>query len=154
MRTIPTGHTAHHSIVVSEAMTVDFEVAGDPRLGPLHPVYATYWMANHMELVSRKIILPYLDQGEEGIGFRAEVDPLASALPGMRVDVDATFVRQERNRVHVACRAHSELGDLIGEGATVQVILPLTKLQSNIAALEERWAAAARGAAPGRGEPT
>ena len=108
----------------------------------------------HMELVSRKIILPYLEQGEEGIGFRVEVDHLASALPGMRVDVDATFVRQERNRVHVACRAHSELGDLIGEGATVQVILPLTKLQSNIAALEERWAAAARGAAPGRGEPT
>ena len=142
---------ARHSIVVSDEMTVDFQVAGDPRLGALHPVYATYWMAKHMELVSRKIILPYLEAGEEGIGFRVEVDHLASALPGMRVDLEGTFLRQERNRVHVACRALNELGDLIGEGSTIQVILPLAKLESNFATLEERWAAAAAKGQGGEG---
>ena len=152
MKTIPAGHTAQHSIVVSQAMTVDFEVAGDPRLGALHPVYATYWMAKHMELVSRKIILPYLEEGEEGIGFRVEVDHLASALPGMRVDIQGVFARQERNRVHVACSARNELGDLIGEGATVQVILPLAKLESNFAALQQRWTAGAEATAPARGD--
>lgn len=144
MRQIPDGHTAQYSVVVTEAMTVDFEVADDPDLGALHPVYATYWMAKHMELVSRKIILPYLERGEEGIGYRVEVDHLASALPGMRVDIEGVFVRQDRNRVHVACRAHNEIGDLVGEGATVQVILPTQKLERNFAALQERWQGAQR----------
>lgn len=120
-------------------MTVDFAVAGDARLGRLHPVYATYWMAKHMELVSRKIILPYLEEGEEGIGYRVEVDHLASALPGMRVDIEGVFNRQERNRVHVDCRAVNELGDLIGEGATVQVILSTERLNDNFEKLRARW---------------
>ena len=133
MREIESGRTAHHSIVVTKAMTVDFEVVDDDRLGPLHPVYATYWMAKHMELVSRKIILPYLADQEEGIGFRVE------ALPGMRVDISAVFDRQVGNRVHVNCRATSELGDVIGEGATIQVILPQAKLDRNLERLRARW---------------
>lgn len=139
MRAIPAGHAAHHAIVVDERMTVDFEVVDDPKLGPLHPVYATYWLAKHMELVSRKIILPYLEDGEEGIGYRVEVDHLASALPGMRVDIEGLFNRQEGNRVHVDCRAVSELGDLIGVGATVQVIMPTEKLDRNLEQLRARW---------------
>jgi len=139
VRAIPDGYEAHHVIVVDERMTVDFEVVDDPKLGPLHPVYATYWLAKHMELVSRKIILPYLDDGEEGIGYRVEVDHLASALPGMRVDIQGVFNRQDRNRVHVDCRAVSELGDLIGVGATVQVILPTVKLELNLEKLRVRW---------------
>jgi len=139
VRTIPDGFEVHHSLVVTQAMTVDFEVAGDDKLGALHPVYATYWMAKHMELVSRKIILPYLEEHEEGIGYRVEVDHLASALPGMRVDVTGVFERQVGNRVHVACSAVSELGDVIGRGATVQVILSRTRLDDNLAALRHRW---------------
>lgn len=141
MRTIPEAHTAHHAIVVTEAMTVDFDVADDPRLGSLHPVYATYWLAKHMELVSRKIILPYLEDGEEGIGYRVEVDHLASALPGMRVDIHGVFSRHDRNRVHVDCRAVSELGDLIGQGSTVQVILKIDRLDANLEKLRSRWRA-------------
>lgn len=139
MRTIPDGFETHHAVVVTEAMTVDFEVVDDAKLGALHPVYATYWMAKHMELVSRKIILPYLEEHEEGIGFRVEVDHVASALPGMRVDVTGVFERQVGNRVHVACSAVSELGDIIGRGATVQVILSKTRLEDNLAALQRRW---------------
>lgn len=125
-------------------MTVDFE-QDHPKLGALHPVYATYWMAKHMELCSRKIILPYLEDDEEGIGFRVEVTHLASALPGMRVRVEAVFRETTKNRVHVDCTAHNELGDLIGEGATVQVILKRDRLEANFAALRERADAATGG---------
>lgn len=139
MLAIPPGYEAHHDLVVTPAMTVDFQVEGDARLGALHPVYATYWLAKHIELVSRKIILPYLEDGEEGIGYRVEVDHLASALPGMRVSVTGVFERQASNRVHVSCTAHNELGDLIGRGATVQVILAKARLEDNFAKLEDRW---------------
>lgn len=149
MLTIPDGFETHHSLVVTQAMTVDFEVVGDDRLGALHPVYATYWMAKHMELVSRKIILPYLEEHEEGIGYRVEVDHLASALPGMRVDVTGVFERQVGNRVHVGCSAVSELGDVIGRGATVQVILSKTRLEDNLTTLQGRWASHQSGARHG-----
>lgn len=139
MRPIPPGLETRHVLTVTEAMTVDFEQADDPRLGKLHAVYATYWLAKHMELVSRKIILPFLEPHEEGIGHELSVVHLASALPGMRVELTARFERQERNRVYASCRATSELGDLVGSGSTTQVILERSKLDEGFQRLRGRW---------------
>ncbi|GEM83109.1 MAG: thioesterase [Meiothermus sp.] len=141
MKPIPIGYQATFETVVSDEMTVDFEHADDPLLGKLHPVYATYWMAKHMELAGRKIILPFLEEGEEGIGSKVSVDHQASALPGMKVRVVAEHLRTEGNRVHARCTAWNELGDRIGEGYTEQVILPRAKLLRIFEKLQERWQA-------------
>jgi fluoroacetyl-CoA thioesterase len=138
MKVIPEGYTTHHEVVVTQGMTVDFEQP-EPELGKLHPVYATYWLAKHMELVSRKIILPFLEEGEVGIGFEVSVRHLASALPGMKVRLTAKHQRTERNRVYAVCEAYHELGDKIGEGSTTQVILPKERLEQGFVALRERW---------------
>ncbi|HRN17451.1 MAG: thioesterase family protein [Trueperaceae bacterium] len=145
MREIPAGFEVHHELLVTPAMTVDFEDQHDARLGKLHPVYATYWLAKHMELVSRKLILPFLEEGEEGIGHSVSVKHLASALPGMRLRLTARLEAQEGTRVRAACSAVSELGDLVGEGTTVQVILPHAKLLQAFERLRERWADSADG---------
>ncbi|HEX7022846.1 MAG TPA: thioesterase family protein, partial [Trueperaceae bacterium] len=129
MKLIPEGATAHFEVVVTDLMTVDFQQA-DARLGRLHPVYATYWLARHMELVSRKIILPYLEPGEEGIGCELSVRHLASALPGMTLHFSATCERHDGRRIYARCRAVSELGDTIGEGSTTQVIARRDKLEA------------------------
>lgn len=138
MRAIPEGSEARHDIVVTDAMTVDFEQA-DPRLGRLHPVYATYWLTKHAELAGRKLILPYLEDGEEGIGYQVGLTHLASALPGMRVEVTARLRSQEGNRVVADVRAVNELGDLVGEGTTTQVILSQVRLERSFERLRERW---------------
>ncbi len=140
MRPIPEGYTTRHEVVVTEAMTVDFEQP-EPELGRLHPVYATYWLTKHMELVSRKIILPFLEEGEAGIGFEVSVRHLASALLGMKVRLTARHLKTERNRVYATCQAYSELGDKVGEGSTTQVILPRERLEQGFKALRERWEA-------------
>ena len=140
MKPIPAGFSREHELVVTDAMTVDFEQS-DPALGKLHPVYATYWMTKHMELVSRKIILPFLESGEAGIGFEVSVRHLASALPGMRVHLRATHERTERNRVYAQVDVFNELGDKIGEGTTTQVILPQDRLEQEFRNLRERWEA-------------
>lgn len=134
MKEIPVGYEGRVSLVVTDAMTVDFE-----ELGRIHPVYATYWLAKHMEEAGRKIILPFLEPGDDGIGSAVAVRHLAPAFPGMRVDVAAEHTRTDRNRVHASCRAWNELGDLIGEGTTEQTILPRARLEARLAALEERW---------------
>ncbi|MEZ4608391.1 MAG: thioesterase family protein [Deinococcales bacterium] len=119
-------------------MTVDFEQPS-PKLGKLHPVYATYWMTKHVELVSRKIILPFLEKDEEGIGFEVNLKHLASALPGMEVIHTARFSHMEKNRIYAQVEVHNQLGDKIGQGMTTQVILSKEKLQKSFADLYTRW---------------
>ena len=138
MKPIPVGHTASHEILVTENMTVDFE-QDDPRLGKLHPVYATYWLVKHMEMVSRKIILPFLDADEEGVGFEVSVTHLASALPGMTVRISAEHLKTEGNRIYAHCEAVSELSDLVGTGTTTQVWMKRERLNGGFAKLRERW---------------
>lgn len=139
LKAIPVGYQAVFETTVTAQMTVDFEHPDDPLLGKLHPVYATYWMAKHMELAGRKIILPFLEEGEEGIGSKVAVDHLASALPGMTVRIVAQHTHTEGNRVFATCQAWNQLGDLIGRGSTEQVILPANKLHRLFAKLQERW---------------
>jgi len=132
VRPIPIGQTAIFELVVTPEMTVDFE-----ELGPVHPVYATYWMARHMELVGRKILLPFLDPDEEGIGYSVAVRHLAPAAPGTPLRVTGEHVRTERNRIHVRCRVEDATGRLIGEGETIQVVLPKIALAARLRAAAE-----------------
>ena len=134
MRPIPPGFEGRVEIVVSDEMTVHFE-----ELGSLHPVYATYWLAKHMEEAGRKVIIPFLERGDEGIGSAVSVRHLAPALPGMRVEIVAVHAATDGNRVLARCRAWSEIGDLVGEGETEQVILPRVRLEQRLAALRTRW---------------
>lgn len=134
MRAVPDGYAVAHEIVVTPAMTVHFD-----ELGSLHPVYSTYQMARHFEEAGRKILLPHLEAGEEGIGSRVEVEHTTSALVGMRVTIHARFERMEGRRLVASMTATSELGDRIGHGTTVQVILPRERIEGGFARLEARW---------------
>ncbi len=139
MKTIPQAYEVKHSLTVTRAMTVDFE-QNEAGLGKLHQVYATYWLGKHVELVSRKLTLAFLEEHEEGIGFELTVKHIASALPGMTVDLTATHQKTQNTRVYISCVAHNELGDKIAEATTTQVILPKNKLAAKFKTLEERWA--------------
>src|SRR5690242_2401593 len=126
MLPIPSNQQAIFEITVTDQMSVQFE-----ELGAVHPVYATYWMTKHMELVGRKLLLPFLEQDEEAIGHEVAVRHIASALPGMRVRIIAHQPRIEKNRIYIHCQAYNELCDLIGEGQTTQVVLARQNLDNN-----------------------
>ena len=134
MRSIPAGFTQTLTVTVTPEMTVDFG-----ELGAVHGVYATYWLARHFEEAGRKIILPFLETGEGGIGTQVDVTHTASALPGMIVTVTATFERQEGRRIFASMRAVSSLGDEIGTGTTTQMVLPQERIDANFEALRRRW---------------
>lgn len=138
MKPIPLGATATVTVVVGDEMTVDFQ-----ELGRVHPVYSTYWLAKHMEEASRKLALAYLEGDENGIGHRVETVHHSPALVGMTVEVCATYDAEgsEGNRIAARCRAVTELGDVVGEGATVQVVLPDDVIQRRFDDLRERWRA-------------
>ncbi|GGL08987.1 thioesterase family protein [Deinococcus radiotolerans] len=135
MHAIPEGFTQTLTVTVTDDMTVDFG-----ELGRLHPVYATYWMAKHFEEAGRKIILPFLEAGEGGIGTQVDVTHTASALPGMTVTVTATFDRLEGRRIVARMRAVNELGDEIGFGSTTQMVLAQARIDAGFDTLRQRWA--------------
>ncbi len=136
MRPVPAGYEARVEVLVTEAMLVDFE-----ELGRVHPLYATYSLAKHIEEASRKVILPFLEPGEEGVGSYVSVRHRAPALLGMRVTVVAEHAGTSGNRVTARCRAWNELGELVGEGETEQVVLSRSGLDRRLDEVAARWRA-------------
>jgi len=121
-------------------MTVQFD-----ELGPGFPVYATYEMARHFEEAGRKLVLPFIEPGEDVIGFAVSVEHTAPALPGMAVRIVATFDRMEGRRIHATMEAFHALGDPIGTGRTIQVVLPKARVERDVENLRHRWQRARAG---------
>jgi fluoroacetyl-CoA thioesterase len=124
---IPVGAAAELSVVVTPEDTVRFG-----ELGPVHPVYATYRMAEHFEEAGRKLLLRHLEPGEAGIGRSVSVEHLAPAWVGDTVRVTARCTGTDRNRVTCECTAVDAAGRELGRGGTVQVVLPEEVLEARI----------------------
>jgi fluoroacetyl-CoA thioesterase len=104
-------------IIVTEDMFAAFE--GEV----IHPVYSTVAMTYHMEWVSRKIILPFLESHEEGMGASVQVKHISPSLYGSKVTLTATITELHANEVLTAIDVYNNFR-LIGKGKVKQVILP------------------------------
>ncbi|WP_407542696.1 thioesterase family protein (plasmid) [Deinococcus radiomollis] len=142
MRPVQIGEQAVLEVLVTPEMTVRFGELGD-----LHPVYATYELAKHFEEVGRKLLLPHLETGEDGLGTALSVRHLRSALPGMRVTLTATVLSMEGRRLTVDIGAVSELGDVVATGSTEQYVGHTQRVQAGFEELAERWRAFQEGQA-------
>jgi fluoroacetyl-CoA thioesterase len=124
---IPVGTTAVLDVVVTEAHTVDFA-----EMGKVHPVYATYTMAQHFEEAGRKLLVPHLEDGEAGIGTAVSVEHLASSWVGDALRVTATCIDVRDGRLTVECRATDSYGRELGRGTTVQAVLPAEVIEARV----------------------
>ncbi|HLR01300.1 MAG TPA: thioesterase [Virgibacillus sp.] len=102
---------------VTEAMFARFE--GEV----VHPVYSTVAMVYHMEWVSRKIILPFLEEHEEGMGGAVTLKHVSPSPLGSTVTLTATLIGYEGTKVMTDVKAYNDAG-LIGKGEVTQIILP------------------------------
>jgi predicted thioesterase len=128
MLPVPVGSTAVLDVVVRPEHTVDFD-----ELGRVHPVYATYTMAKHFEEAGRKLLLRYLEPGEEGLGSSVSVEHLAPSWVGDRLMIEARCVAVDGTRLTCECRATDGAGRQVGTGSTVQVVLPRDRLDALLA---------------------
>jgi len=112
-------------IIVTEDMFASFEGQ------VVHPVYSTVAMTYHMEWVSRKIILPFLEDHEEGMGASIQLKHLAASPLGSTVTITAILVELRANRVVTSVTVENNLG-LIGKGEVMQVILPKEKISEKL----------------------
>ena len=101
-------------------MTVDF-ATDIPRLGKLHAVCSTYTLSKHMELVSRKLILPYLEVHEEAIGFELYVKHISPAQVGSKLEFEAHYRHTDKDRIY--CEVEVKGAErLVAKGKTTQVV--------------------------------
>ncbi|KYD30481.1 thioesterase family protein [Parageobacillus toebii] len=115
------GDTAVVEAVVTPDMFAQFEG------NVVHPAYSTVSMVYHMEWASRKIILPYLEEHEEGMGAAVSVKHIAPTTEGSTVTVTATVTEIRDNVVVTKVEAKNEM-QVIGIGEVKQVILPKRKI--------------------------
>jgi fluoroacetyl-CoA thioesterase len=121
------GHTAVVTTEVIPSMYAQFEGS------VVHPVYSTVSMVYHMEWASRKIILPYLEDHEEGMGAKVNVEHNAPAKTGSCLEIRANVIKYERNIILTEVTVRDkESGRLIGKGEVKQVVLPKVKIKERM----------------------
>jgi predicted thioesterase len=127
----PIGFTAEVVVTVTEDMCPAFDEV------VVHRVYSTWTMAHHMELAARRVLLPHLEEHEEGIGAHLSIDHLAPAPLGHTVRVVAEAVEVDATTVVCDLVAYDVRPDqdrerIVGRGRQVQRVLPKTKLDALI----------------------
>ncbi len=123
------GHVAELTVEVTEDMCPAFDGV------IVHRVYSTWSLAHHMELAARKVLAPFLEPHEEGLGTHLTIDHLAPTPVGKSVRVAAEATQVDARRVVCAVRAFDG-PRLVAHGTQVQRVLP----KATIASLIERHA--------------
>jgi len=119
------GHKATISAKVTPAMFAQFE--GEV----VHPAYSTVAMVYHMEWASRQIILPFLDEDEEGMGGAVTVKHLGVSGEGEAIITTATLTEIKGRRIVTQVTVENSQG-LIGQGEVIQFILSKKELKEKL----------------------
>ncbi|WP_158737453.1 thioesterase family protein [Alteribacillus sp. YIM 98480] len=125
------GKTEFFKVTVTEDMFAQFE--GEI----IHSAYSTVSMVYHMELISRKLILPYLESHEETMGAAVHVKhsaPSPSPL-GSTITVTATVKKVRPRSIVTGVTLRNERG-IIGEGEVKQAVLPKSYIRKQLDLLE------------------
>lgn len=119
------GYQASLTIQVTEDMAAGF--GGQV----VHPVLSTVSMVYYMEWAGRKVILPFLEEHEEGVGASINVKHRSPAPIGKTVTFVATA--KEITPKKVVCEVIAKHDKaIVGEAEFTQVILPKERMIENI----------------------
>lgn len=124
------GLVAGLKVELSVTVTPDMCPHFDGRLH--HPVCATWTLVNHMEVAGRRLLEPFLEDHEEGVGAHISIDHRSPAPIGATITVCAEVESSAHNRLvtkmSVLCGER-----LLATGKFVQVILEKSRLAAILA---------------------
>jgi predicted thioesterase len=118
--------TRHEAVVTDEMLSWM-----DGKL--LFPVISTVSVAALMEHAGRRLVEPYLDEGEEALGVEISIEHIATCGAGKRITVTAELVMYRHQRISLS-QAVFDGDRLIATGVQTLRVLPREALEAAIAA--------------------
>ncbi|MBI3934017.1 MAG: thioesterase family protein [Acidobacteria bacterium] len=88
----------------------------------IKPLFSTPSMIGFMERCSVQLIKPYLEEGENSVGYKVNVTHIASTPIGQKVRVQSTVKAIDGRRITFAVEAFNEK-EKIGEGEHTRVLI-------------------------------
>jgi fluoroacetyl-CoA thioesterase len=120
------GLTTTRRITVDRDRTIGF-------MGEGGRVYATPELVRDTEMTCRNLILEHLDDGEDSVGTRVEIDHLAATLVDMWVEFTVT-VSEVKGRFVTFEVAARDIVDAVARGRHTRFVVDKTKTQERLAA--------------------
>jgi len=130
---LATGITATRRIEIDEARTIEF-------LGEELRIYSTPSLLLDIEQHCRDLILHHLDEVEDTVGVRVELDHMGATLLGMAVDMSATVIEIQGRRITLQVEASDPL-EKVAKAKHVRFVIDVAKQAQRI---EEKAAKAAK----------
>ncbi|MED4583950.1 thioesterase, FlK family [Brevibacillus choshinensis] len=123
------GTTAEFSVTVTAEMVPVFD--GEV----IHPVLSTVSMIYHMEKAGRYVLLPHLEDHEEGSGFAIDIKHVGPAVIGQEVTFRAVCVEVTQKRV--VCEVTADTArNRVGVGFFTQAIFNKDEIQRRFQQLQ------------------
>ncbi len=96
-------------------------------------VYATPSLVGHMELTCRDFILEHLDEGEDTVGTRVEIDHMAPTLSGMWCEITARVTELKGRLVTLEFEARDPF-DAVAKGRHMRFVIDKGQTAERLAA--------------------
>ncbi len=120
------GVTLNRRVTVEKDDTIGF-------MGDDLRVYATPCLVRDVEITCRDLVQEHLDDGEDTVGARVEIEHLAPTLPGMWVEVSATIAVLKGRMVTMEFEVHDQV-ELIGRGNHTRFVIDKAKTAERLIA--------------------
>jgi predicted thioesterase len=111
---------------IDKERTIDF-------MGEEMRIYSTPSLLRDIEQTCREFLLEHLDEGEDTVGARVELDHLAATLLGMAVDISATVTGVEGRRIVLEVEAKDPL-DVAGKAVHTRFVVDSAKQAARLQA--------------------
>ena len=121
--------TKRHDI--DEGRTIDF-------MGEALRVYSTPSMLRDIEHTCRDVILEHLDEGEDTVGVRVELEHLGATLLDSWVDISVRVAGVEGPRIELEVDVKDELGETVGRAKHGRFVVEIARQRRRLERLAER----------------
>ena len=120
------GVTHTRRVEIDKGRTIGF-------MGEEGRVYATPELVRDIEVTCRDLLLEHLDDGEDSVGTRVELDHTAPTLMGMWVDITVTIADVKGRGISFAITARDPL-DAIGKGIHNRFVVDVEQTKGRLKA--------------------
>ncbi|MDH5748931.1 MAG: thioesterase family protein [Rhodospirillales bacterium] len=120
------GVRSTRSFDIDKGRTIDF-------MGDALRVYATPELIRDIENTCRDLLLEHLDEGEDSVGTRVEIDHTGATLLNMSVNISVTIKSVEGRLVTFEITAEDNI-EKVAKGTHTRFVVETSKLEERLKA--------------------